>query len=195
MTEQHAMHEGDLDCIAEKSGLDRSAQGSEVSQIPVLISLPELATIASQRATEKKSLRCQTKKLRPVSWRRVTAGKMLVSSVLLMLTMATYWGLTAGNGSFSLPDAGHKTVQQIGDQEQEILDPAEMLVFPESSSQQESELVAQPPVLTGQVTPGRVVMEQVIVQPKVPVLTARRMLKPGEELRDRELRTTTRKPR
>ena len=114
MTDHRTMHEEDLQYVEADSGSDRSTQILEIREIPVLVSLPELATMASQRATEKKSLRSQTRRLRAISWRRTSAGNMLVVGILLMLTMTTYWGLSGGNASLSLPDAEQTTVQQAG---------------------------------------------------------------------------------
>ncbi len=194
MTDHRAVHEEDLHYMEADSGSDRSAQVLEVGQIPILVSLPELATIASQRATEKKSLRSQTQRLRAVSWRRVSAGKMLVTGILLMLTVTTYWGLSGGNVSFSLPDTEQTTVQQAGDKEEDFLDPAAVTFFPEFSSPEESE-VAQPTVVPGLATPGRVISGQVIVQPSAPILTARRPAKLLEKLTEEELRRATPVPR
>ena len=187
MTDHRAVHEEDLHCVETDSGSDRSTQRLEVGQIPILVSLPELATMASQRATEKKSLRSQTQRLRAVSWRRVSAGNMLVVGILLMLTVTTYWGLSGANVSLSLPDAEQTTVQQAGDEEDDFLDPAAVTFFPEFSSQEGSE-VAQPPVVTGLAIPGRAISGQVIVQPSAPVLTARRPTKSLEKLTEEELR-------
>ena len=194
MTDHRAVHEADLHHMELDSDSDRSTQVLEVGQIPILVSLPELTTMASQRATEKKSLRSQTERLRAVSWRRVSADKMLVTGILLMLTVTTYWGLSGGNVSFSLPDVEQTTVQQAGDKEEEFLDPAAVSFFPEFSSPEESEIV-QSPVVTGLATPGRVIPGQVIVQPRTPVLTARRPSKSLEKLTQEELRRATPVPR
>jgi len=194
MTEHHAVHEEDLDCGESGSRSDRSTQVREIGQIPILVSLPELATVASQRVTEKKSLRSQTKRLRAVSWRRVSAGKMMVTGILLMLTVATYWGLSGGNGSLSLPDNEQKTVQQAGGQEEYFLDPAAVTFSSEFSSRKGS-VVVQSPVVTGLATPGQVVSGQVIVQPIVPVLTARRPVKSLEKLSEEKLPSITPVPR
>lgn len=195
MTDHRAEHEEGLVCVESNSGSDRPTQGLEVGQIPILISLPELATIASQRATEKKSLRSQTERLRTVSWRRVSAGKMLVTGFLVLLTVTTYWGLSGGSGSLSLPDIEQTTGQQAGDEEEGFLDPAAVTLFPEFSSQEEGEVVAQQPVITGLVIPGRIIPGQVIVQPSVPVLTARRPTDAPEKLTGEELPRVTPVPR
>ncbi len=194
MTDHRSRHEEDLQYVEADSGSDRSTQLLEVPEIPVLVSLPELATMASQRATEKKSLRSQTQRLREISWRRISAGNMLVVGILLMLTMTTYWGLSGGNASLSLPDAEQTTVQQAGQEQADFLDPV-VVTFSSEFSPQEGSEVAQPPVVTGLATPGRAISGQVIVQPSAPVLTARRPTKSLEKLAEEELRRATQVPR
>lgn len=194
MTEHHAVDEKALDRVESDSRSDRSTQALEVGQIPILVSLPELATVASQRATEKKSLRSQTKRLRAVSWRRVSAGKMMVTGILLILTVTTYWGLSGGNGSLSLPDIEQETVQQAGGQEEVFLDPAAVTFSAEFSSQ-EGDAVVQPPAVTGLAAPGQVISGQVIVQPIAPVLTAGRPTKSLEKLSEEQFPSITPVPR
>ena len=194
MTEHHAVDEQALDCVESDSRSDRSMPALEIGQIPILVSLPELATVASQRATEKKSLRSQTKQLRAVSWRRVSAGKMMVTGILLMLTVTTYWGLSGGNESLSLPDTGQETVRQPEEQEEVFLDPA-AVTFSSEFSSQEGGTVVQPPVVAGLATPGQVISGQVIVQPIGPVLTARRPTKSLKKLSEEQLPSITPVPR
>ena len=194
MTDHCARHEEDLQCVEAISRLDRSTQTPEVSQVPVLVSLPELATVASQRATEKKSLRSQTRRLRAIRWRRISAGNMLVVGILLMLTMTTYWGLSGGNASLSLPDAEQTTVQQEGNEQEDFLDPAAVTFVQEFSGEEGSE-VAQPPAVPEVAIPARVIARQVIVQPIDPVLTARRQAKSLEKLTEEELRRSSPLPR
>lgn len=194
MTDHRARHEEDLQCVEAISRLDRSTQTPEVSQVPVLVSLPELATVASQRATEKKSLRSQTRRLRAIRWRRISAGNMLVVGILLMLTMTTYWGLSGGNASLSLPDAEQTTVQQEGNEQEDFLDPAAVTFVQEFSGEEGSE-VAQPPAVPEVAIPARVIARQVIVQPIDPVLTARRQAKSLEKLTEEELRRSSPVPR
>jgi len=194
MTDHCARHEEDLQCVEAISRLDRSTQTPEVSQVPVLVSLPELATVASQRATEKKSLRSQTRRLRAISWRRNSAGNMLVVGILLMLTMTTYWGLSGGNASLSLPDAEQTTVQQKGNGQEDFVDPAAVTFVQDFSGEEGSE-IAQPPVVPEVAIPARVIARQVIVQPLDPVLTARRQAKSLEKLTEEELRRSSPLPR
>ena len=118
----------------------------------------------------------------------------MVTGFLLMLTVATYWGLSGGDIPLSLPDADSRTVQQAGGQEEEFLDPAAVTFSPEFSSQEGNE-VTQPPVITGLATPGQVIPGQVIVQPSVPILTARRPSNPLEKLTEEELPRVTPVPR
>ena len=144
MTKYHARDEADLGCIEGNSALDRSTEGFEVSQVPKLISLAESATIASQRATQKKAP-SQAKRPRAVSWRRLLIGKMLVISFLVVLTGVTYWGLSGGNGSFALPSVQQTTVHQIGDGEKDVLDSLEMTSFPDFPTEEERAVMARPP--------------------------------------------------
>lgn len=195
MTKYHARDEADLGCIEGNSAFDRSTEGFEVSQVPKLISLAESATIASQRATQKKALPSQAKRPRAVSWRRLLIGKMLVISFLVVLTGVTYWGLSGGNGSFALPSVQQTTVHQIGDGEKDVLDSVEMTSFPDFPTEEERAVMARPPVITDKAIPSRVTLGQVIVQPELPVLTARRLVKPGEELPGGELRRDARTAR
>jgi hypothetical protein len=194
MTDHRTMHEEDLQYVEADSGSDRSTQILEVREIPVLVSLPELATMASQRATEKKSLRSQTRRLRAISWRRTSAGNMLVVGVLLMLTMTTYWGLSGGKASLSLPDAEQTTVQQAGNEQADSLDPAAVTFVQDFSGEEGSE-IAQPPAVPAVAIPARVIARQVIVQPLDPVLTARRQATSREKLTEEELRRSSPVPR
>lgn len=195
ITKYHARDEADLDCIEGKPDLDRSMERCEVSQAPIMTSLPELGTIPSPRAVEKKLQRSQTGRLKAAGWRRLPIGKMLVTSFLVVLTGATYWGLSGGNGSSILPGVQETTVHQLDDGEKEFLDSLEMTSFPEFSMQDERAVMTRPPVIMEQVTPTRVTLGQVIVQPEPPVLTARRPAKSGEELPGGELRREVRTAR
>ena len=165
---------------------------SMVDQVPVLVSLPELATQANQRAQEKESLRVQSGRLRKLNWRRLSVGftgKVTVVGIMLMLTFGTYWGLTnqkfrlitlganpeiiEARQDVSTPDTLHLTFQEELSMEsvfvEEIRSDADLPKVTESESTG----------LLGRHAPARV--GQLIVQPVDPVLTARRKVSFQEE--------------
>jgi hypothetical protein len=163
-----------------------------VDQVPVLVSLPELATQATQRAQEKESLRLQSGRLRKLNWRRLSVGftgKVAVVGIMLVLTLATYWGLTSqelrlvmpganpeiieARQNVSKPDTLHLTFQEELSMESVFMEAARS--GPDLLKVTELESTGLP----GRHAPARV--GQLIVQPVAPVLTARRKVLFQEE--------------
>jgi hypothetical protein len=164
---------------------EASAATSMVDQVPVLVSLPELATPASQRALDKESLRLQVGRLRKLNWRRLSAsftGNVTVVGILLVLTLATYWGLTSKDFRFVKPGGSLETIEarqemptpdtlRLTFQEELSMEP---VLGEESRPDVDLSKVTEPEPtrLLGRHDPARV--GQLIIQPVDPVLTARR---------------------
>ena len=185
MNHQHASVDNESHLVTVQASAEPPVAASIVDEVPVLVSLPELATRASQRAQEKESLRLQSGRLRKVNWRRLSVGftgKVAVVGIMLVLTLATYWGLTSPELRLVMPEANPETIEA----RQDVSKPDTLhLTFQEELSM-ESVFVEETPSdgdllkvtesestgLLGRQAPAR--MEQLIVQPVDPVLTARR---------------------
>jgi len=191
MPEYYARNGAELGCSADRSVLERSAEGCEVSQA----SLPELTKLARQRSAEARPRRSGAAWFRTVCWRRIPISEMLVTSFLLALTAATYWALSGGNSLFSLPGDQQTMVPQVERQEREFLALEELTSFPDFAAQEAREAMPLVPGMTSQATSNRITLGQVIVQPELPALTARRPVKSGKELSDGELRRDLRPTR
>ena len=185
MSHQHASVDNESQLVTVQTPDEPSVAASMVDQVPVLVSLPELATRANQRAQEKESLRLQSGRLRKLNWRRLSVGftgKMAVVGVMLVLTLATYWGLTSQELRLVMPGANPETIEA----RQDVSKPDTLhLTFQEELSMEsvfmeevrsEADLLkvteSESTGLLERHTPARV--GQLIVQPVDPVLTARR---------------------
>ena len=185
MTHQHPAVDKGSHVATVRSPGEASAATSMVEQAPILVSLPELATRANQRAQEKESLRLQAGRLRKLNWRRLSAGftgNVTVVGILLVLTLATYWGLTSEDFRFVKPGGSLETIEA----RQEMRTPDTLrLTFQEELSMESvlgeearpdvdlSKVTEPEPTrLLGRHDPARV--GQLIIQPVDPVLTARR---------------------
>jgi len=185
MNHQHATADNESHEVTVQSLAERPVAASMVDQVPVLFSLPELATRANQRAQEKQSLRLQSGRLRKLNWRRLPVGftgKAAVAGIMLVLTLATYWGLTSPELRLVMPSANPEIIEA----RQDIPKPDTLhLTFQEELSMESvfmeetgadtdlSKVTASESTgLLGRHAPAR--MGQLIVQPVDPVLTARR---------------------
>ena len=175
----------------------RSTEVQLVDQVPVLLTLPELATVASQRDREKKWLRGQTGRLRVFNWRRLSVGlggNMVVGGFLLALTAATYWGLSGGSFESVVPGSRQATVQDDSDDKPRYPNPVQVTLWEEfpaeagvESGQQSTE------ASIGSNLPSSA--DVVIVQPLDPVLSARRKETPPAGLTEGEIPQSLTAPR
>ena len=114
MNHQYATADNESHQVTVQSLTERPVAASMVDQVPVLVSLPELATRANQRAQEKESLRLQSGRLRKLNWRRLPvgfAGKAAVVGIMLALTLATYRGLTSPELRLVMPGANPEIIE------------------------------------------------------------------------------------
>ena len=206
MTHQHASVDKAAHLATVQSPGEASTATSMVDQVPVLVSLPQLATPASQRAQEKESLRLQAGRLRKMNWRRLSVGftgNVTVVGILLVLTLATYRGLTSKDFRFFMSGDNPETIEA----RQDVSTPDTIrLTFQEELSMKpvlgeearpdvDLSQVAEPEPtgLLGPHAPAR--LGQLIVQPIDPVLTARRKVSFQEEDGDDALQVLKPVPR
>ena len=158
-----------------------------VDQVPVLVSLPELATVAGQRKREQKSLRGQIGRLKMLNWRRLAAGlgsNLVVGGILFALTAATYWRLSDNRSRLFFSDVERTAVQdQRGKQRQNMKTTG--LTFSDESTLESGngsgQQISGQPAERGDldsvdvvIAPRRLNQAQLIVQPVEPILSARR---------------------
>ena len=206
MNHQHAIVDNESHLVTVQSLAERPVAASMVDQVPVLVSLPELATRANQRAQEKESLRLQSGRLRKLNWRRLSVGftgKAAVVGIMLVLTLATYWGLTSPELRLVMPEANPEIIEARQDvpkpntlhltfQEELSMKP---VIGEEARPDVDLSQVAEPEPtgLLGPHAPAR--LGQLIVQPIDPVLTARRKVSFQEEDGDDALQVLKPVPR